>query len=431
MELLGAFILPHPPLIISEVGKGREKEIKKTIESYEQIASEIGNLNPETIVISSPHAPLYKDCFYIPNESKVEGSFSSFGAPEVSFYEEYDTELIDEIEKISNEINIPCKKMNNNALDHGSMVPLYFIRKYLSDYKIIVLGLSGLSLEKHYEMGKIIGKAINNLNRKVVYIASGDLSHKLQEYGPYGYVKEGPIYDERIIDIMSNARFSELLDFDEEFLDNVAECGHRSFVIMSGVLDGIQVKSKFYSHEDITGVGYGICSYYPLDSYVSLAKQTIEEYIKNGRIIEIPSNISDEMLSNRAGVFVSIHKNGLLRGCIGTILPTTNCIAKEIINNAISASTKDPRFNPIEKEELDSLEISVDVLTTPESVKNISELNPKKYGVIVSSGFKRGVLLPDLEGIDIVEEQIKIAKNKAEIDNNEKISVEKFRVIRH
>lgn len=432
MKLLGAFMVPHPPLIVHEVGNGKEEDIKKTLDSYEQIAKEIGELSPDTIIISSPHAPFYSDCFYIPSEEKIHGSFSNFGASNVVFDEEYDIDLIDEIVKISKENNFPCEKMDSmKTLDHGSMVPLYFIRKFLKNYKIVVIGLSDISLEYNYKMGNIIRDAINKLDKKVVFVASGDLSHKLQEYGPYGFEKEGPVYDKRIMDIMGNARFNELLDFKEDYLDLVAECGHRSFIIMSGVLNGIKVKSKLYSHEDITGVGYGICSYYPVDPYVELAKNTIEEYIRNRRKIDIPIDISEELLNNKKGVFVSIHKNGYLRGCIGTILPTTNCVAQEIINNAISASTKDPRFNPIDVSELDDLEINVDVLTHPESVENISELDPKKYGVIVSSGFKRGVLLPDLEGVDTVDEQINIAKNKAGINNNEDFIIEKFQVIRH
>ena len=201
--------------------------------------------------------------------------------------------------------------------------------------------------------------------------------------------------------------------------------------MMSGFLDDVKVKPKFYSHEDITGVGYGICSYYPIDFYIELARKTINTYIKENKIIDIPEDTPKELLDNKAGVFVSIHKNDELRGCIGTIIPTTNCIAKEIINNAISASTKDPRFNPVTIDELNNLEINVDVLTAPEEITDKSLLDPKKYGVIVTSGLKRGVLLPDLDGVDTVDEQISISKRKAGISDNEKIKLERFEVVRH
>ena len=432
MKILGSYMVPHPPLIVKEIGKERINDIKETLDSYLEIAKEIGELKPDTIIISSPHAPLYSDYFYLPNEENAVGSFSSFGASEVKFNQKYDVELIKEIENISKEKNFPCGRIDSKeSLDHGTMVPLYFINKYLSNYNLVVVGLSGISLEANFEMGKIIKEACNNLNRRVVYVASGDLSHKLKEYGPYGFVKEGPIYDEKIIDVMSNARFDELLHFDLDLLDKAAECGHRSFIMMSGFLDGIKVKSKFYSHQDVTGVGYGICSYYPFDPYIELAKETINTYIKDKKIIEIPTNTPNELLDKKSAVFVSLHKHGQLRGCIGTIIPTTNSIAEEIINNAISAATNDYRFDPVTVDEIDDLEINVDVLTLPEDIKDESMLDPKKYGVIVSTGFKRGVLLPDLEGVNTVEEQISIAKRKAGIKENEEIKLQRFEVIRH
>ncbi len=137
------------------------------------------------------------------------------------------------------------------------------------------------------------------------------------------------------------------------------------------------------------------------------------------------------MKQNRAGVFVSIHKDGKLRGCIGTFLPTRECIAKEIISNAVSASTRDPRFDPIGPEELKWLEINVDVLSTPKPIGSKEELDVKRYGVIVSSGSRRGLLLPDLDGVDTVDEQVDIARRKAGIREQDPITLERFEVVRH
>ena len=148
-------------------------------------------------------------------------------------------------------------------------------------------------------------------------------------------------------------------------------------------------------------------------------------------MIDVPSDIPSEMLSRRAGAFVSIHKEGKLRGCIGTILPTTENIAEEIIQNAISASTKDPRFNAIQPEELPLLEINVDVLGDPEDIESPDELDVKRYGVIVSSGYRRGLLLPDLDGVDTVEEQISIARRKGGIGEDEPVKLQRFEVVRH
>lgn len=164
---------------------------------------------------------------------------------------------------------------------------------------------------------------------------------------------------------------------------------------------------------------------------VELAKKTVEQYTKTGRIPEKPEKLT-ELMSKRAGVFVSLKKHGQLRGCIGTIEPATDCVAAEVIRNAICAATEDPRFMPVDQEELDELDYSVDVLTTPEKIEDISELDPKKYGVIVRKDMRRGLLLPDLEGVDTVEKQLSITKQKAYIDPTEDgVEIQRFEVIRY
>ncbi len=460
MSLLAAYMVPHPPMIVPDVGKGSEKQIELTIRSYERVADEIAGLSPETIIISSPHSVMYSDYFHISPGKSASGSFKDFNAPGVGFVEEYDTELVNQICRLADAEGFPAGSLGekNSSLDHGTMVPLYFIRNKYPNCKIIRLGLSGLPLTDHYKMGQMIQKAINIIGRDVVYIASGDLSHKLQSYGPYGYAAEGPEYDKRIMDVCERAAFNELFDFEESFLSKAAECGHKSFVIMAGVLDGLSVKATAYSHEDVTGVGYGICRFIPKDrddtryflnsyldalhmsltekisasdEYVRLARETIEAYISEKKILKVPDDISDDLKSRRAGAFVSIHKHGYLRGCIGTIAPTKNNIAEEIIGNAISAATTDPRFDPITADELPWLDINVDILGEPEDIDSADQLDVKKYGVIVSSGYKRGLLLPDLDGVDTVKQQISIAMQKGGIREHERYTLQRFEVVRH
>ena len=468
MSIEAAFMVPHPPLIVPQVGKGNEKQVEKTIMSYDKVGSLVADISPDTIIISSPHATMYGDYFHISPGKKAAGSFAGFGAPEVSFHEDYDAELVSEIERLAKANGFPAGTLGERdpELDHGTMVPLYFIRKHYSGGRIIRIGLSGLPLTDHYILGQIIQKAVDNTGRKAVYIASGDLSHKLQEYGPYGFAKEGPEYDARIMDVCGRGSFDEMFDFDESFCDKAAECGHRSFVIMAGALNGYELDITAFSHEDVTGVGYGICSFYPVkgedgeirqsesrrflekyleeldrklnekreksDAYVRLAVKTIETFIKTGHVIDVPGDVPAELREKRAGAFVSIHKLGSLRGCIGTILPTADCIAQEIINNAISASARDPRFDPITPDELQFLEVNVDVLGDPEDISSPEELDVKRYGVIVTKGRKRGLLLPDLDGVDTVEEQLSIAKRKAGIDPfDNDVELQRFEVVRH
>ena len=169
---------------------------------------------------------------------------------------------------------------------------------------------------------------------------------------------------------------------------------------------------------------------HPRHPLVQLAVDSVENYIRNREVISPPAELTEEM-KEKAGVFVCLKKDGQLRGCIGTFQPVTDNVANEVIKNAVSAATEDPRFNCVDCGELDGIEYSVDVLTAPEPVKNIQELDPKRYGVLVVRGNRRGLLLPDLDGVDTVGEQIAIAKHKAGIDPYEPITIYRFEVKRY
>lgn len=164
--------------------------------------------------------------------------------------------------------------------------------------------------------------------------------------------------------------------------------------------------------------------------YVELAKKAITEYVKNKKVLPVPDMLPPEM-QKKAGVFVSLKKHGELRGCIGTFIPAYRNIYEEIVRSAIAAATEDPRFSPVREDELEEISYSVDVLSSPERVTDISELDPKRYGIIVAKGYRKGLLLPDLEGVDTVEEQLMITKMKAGIDPSDKdVEIFKFTVER-
>lgn len=460
MGIIAAFMVPHPPLIVPDIGRGEERKIQKTINAYKKVAERIRELEPETIVLMSPHQVMYADYFHISPGKGAKGDFGQFGIGQVKMEAQYDQVFVENLCKLADARDLPAGTMGerDRHLDHGTMVPLYFINQYWKQYKLVRIGLSGFPLTKHYELGQCIKETAEVLGRKVVLIASGDLSHRLKAEGPYGFQAEGPVYDERIMDVMGRAAFGELFGFSEEFCEKAAECGHRSFTIMAGALDRTEVVPERMSYEGPFGVGYGVCGYAVCgsnparnfldqyeqqekahvleqrqqeDAYVQLARRTVEEYIRNRNKIEVPRGLPEEMYTRRAGVFVSIKEEGRLRGCIGTIQAVHSSIAQEIIDNAVSASTRDPRFQPIEEDELDKLTISVDVLGDTEKISSTDELDVKRYGVVVSKGYKRGLLLPNLDGVDTVEEQVAIAKRKAGIGEREEVSLERFEVVRH
>ena len=460
MAIVNSFIVPHPPLIIPEIGRGEERKIRKTIDAYHSIAKQISEVKPDTIIVTTPHSIMYSDYIHISPGDGARGSFREFGRSNVSMEAEYDVELVEEISIEAEKEGIPAGTLGekNSSLDHGVMVPLYFVNKYYNDYKLVRISISGLSYLDHYKFGKCIKRAADTSGKTIVFIGSGDLSHMLKDTGPYGYRDEGPIFDREVTKAMKTGNFLEFLEFDEDFCEAAAECGLRSFIIMAGAMDGKEVRPELLSYEGPFGVGYAIASFKVLgdvegrhfdeiylnsemkrvdslkeeeDEYVRLARQTLESYVINRKTIKKPENLSAELLQNKAGVFVSLKLDGSLRGCIGTISPTTSSIADEIIRNAISAGTEDPRFPPVYEDELSRLIYSVDVLGEAEKIESIDELEPEIYGVIVTKGPRRGLLLPNLEGVDTAEEQVSIALRKAGISPEENYQLERFEVIRH
>ena len=461
MSILGAVIVPHPPLIIPTVGRGREQEVQSTIDAYRTVAKQVAAWEPEVLIITSPHQVMYADYFHIAPGQGAIGDMSAFGAGQTKLGVEYDAQLRDELIRRAESAGLRAGTLGerNPSLDHGTFLPLYFLQESGVDCPILRIGLSGFSPIDHYRLGQCIAQAVETLRRRAVFIASGDLSHKLREDGPYGFAPEGPEFDRQITEAMAAGDFLQFLTMDPALCDRAAECGLRSFQIMAGALDGLAVESKLLSYEGVTGVGYGVATFAVTgpdedrrfgeqcaelertrlaekkaseDPWVKLARLSLETFVKTGMRLEcLPDGLPAEMTGQTAGAFVSLHTHGQLRGCIGTTGPTTESVAWEIVQNAVSACSRDPRFPPVTVAELDSLEYSVDVLGQPEPISSPAELDVKKYGVIVSCGGRRGLLLPDLAGVDTVEQQIDIARQKGGISSREKYTLERFEVVRH
>lgn len=459
MPILGAFIMPHPPVILSEVGRGREQDIIATIRAFETCADRIRALSPEVLVVLSPHATLYADYFHISPGEGASGDMARFGAPKARLTVAYDQPLARMIADEAAKDGVPAgfQGERDRSLDHGTFVPLWMAAKGCPNARIVRIGLSGLSPLIHYRLGQAIGRAVQSLGRRAVVLASGDLSHKLAEDGPYGFSPQGPVYDERITRAMAKGDFLDFLSIPPELDESAAACGTGSFRIMAGVLDGVAVRAELLSHEGPFGVGYAVAAFEPIEPdesrkfgeiyrrgedarrasvkanespIVRLARLSLETFVRTGTRAKLPENIPGWMLKDRAGAFVSLKKHGQLRGCIGTIQPVTNCVAEEVLRNAVSAGCEDPRFDPVDVDELNELVYSVDVLGAPEPAEP-ETLDPSKYGVIVTCGRRRGLLLPMLESVDTVDQQISIARRKAGIGENEPVTLQRFQVVRY
>lgn len=465
MSLQGFYLLPHPPIVLPEIGKGEERKISDTSSSMDAVGKDIAEISPGTIILVTPHGMMFQNAIALSYEDEISGNLRNFGVPDISMKFNINKSLTNKIYELSYEEGIPSVMTSNSLLkkynaslflDHGAMVPLYFINRHYKNYKLVHITYAPLSDIELYKFGIAINKAVEELNENAVFIASGDLSHKLKDEGPYGFSSFGEKFDTEFLHHLEEGDVRGVFSMDKELVCNAGECGRRSIAVLLGTLDGRKFNGELLSYEGPFGVGYGIMKFnvisedtsklgelesirradyekkqHQSDPYVRLARESLTSYLKTGEAMkEIPDYVTDEMKNSRRGAFVSLKKHGELRGCIGTILPTTNSIAEEIIRNAIEAGVSDPRFYEVEEEELMDIDFSVDVLTEPEpSVRE--ELNPKEYGVIVKSKGRTGLLLPDLEEVDTVEEQLSIALQKAGIKPYEEYSIERFRVIRH
>jgi AmmeMemoRadiSam system protein A len=478
MSVLEAFVVPHPPILVQGVGRGEERGARATLEAYRSVARRIAELAPELLILSTSHGELYRDALSISTGAGAWGDFSQFRDPddrlEVDFDEGFIEALIAEVEREG--LPFAASPEPDGKLDHGCMVPLYFITQELhTPFRVARIGISFLDEHAHYRMGQCVARAVAATGRRAVFVASGDLSHRLREDGAYGFDPAGPRFDEAAVEAFAAGDFEALMRFDARLRDDAAECGLNSFIIMAGALDGHALEAELLSYEGPWGVGYAIARFTPkvdggsgadggskaagsetegdnssapptpslpvrlafaaLDDWLAGNSEPSETTPRVAALLQAldtsDRDVLETLRSRRAGTFVSFHKGEPLRGCIGTIAATCENIVDEICQNTASAAGHDPRFPAIRADEVPELSCSVDILGQSEPVNDPTELDATRYGVIVSKGFRRGLLLPDLEGVDTPAEQIAIALSKAGIAPNENYGLERFEVVRY
>jgi len=313
--------------------------------------------------------------------------------------------------------------------EHSIEVQLPFLQYFKPDIKLIPIIFGPAGGDVYKEIGQEIAGAINESDQGVVIIASSDMNH-------YESQETAQQKDTQAIEAILDLDEDELFKRVREL--KITMCGYAPTISLISAAKELGVKgAELVRHQtsgDTTGdftsvVGYAGIIMTGLSPLARLAKQTVESYVREGNVPELKEMIPE--MKEPAGVFVSIHKDGDLRGCIGTFEPATNSVAEEIVSNAVSSAIRDPRFRPVSPVELKDVEYSVDVLTPPEPIESREELDPKKYGVIVQADWRRGLLLPDLEGVDTVEQQIDICRQKAGIDPDGPVKLYRFEVKRY
>jgi len=440
LKLVG--IAPHPPIIIPAIGRGELKKVAKTVAGMRALSCRVKEAGPELIILITPHGPVLREGPAVYKSAYLEGSFAQFGFPQIRVSFKTDCELPELLRQetendalkpvfIGGSGNFSHSRVD---LDHGAMVPLYFLNQEGLDLPGLQLAFGFNSYRDLYRFGQSLRRAADRRGLPYVVLASGDLSHRLIPGAPAGYNRRGAEFDQQLVEHLAGAEIDSILNFDQQLVEEAGECGLRSFIIALGMLDGYAFKSDIISYEGPFGVGYLVAVLEPESTGnfnpTRLARSALEHYFRHGRAPAAPDQLPSQ-LAQKAGAFVSLKKEGLLRGCIGTTEPVRQNLAAEISANAISAALSDPRFPPLQEEELAALEIVVDVLSPLEKVESKAELNPSKYGVLVRSGSRSGLLLPDLEGVESVDEQVAIASRKAGIEQGETLELFRFTVTRY
>jgi len=448
METAGGIVFsgiaPHPPIMVPEIGKTAIVEVRSSIAAMEEFTRRVLASGAQTVVLISPHAPLEPAAFVAYSGPKLFADFSNFRAPETTVEAELDKELLDAITLQANSLNYEIVELRNWELDHGTAVPLYFLQRHGWHGSVVAFGYSFLGVDDHLRFGACIGEAAAKIGRRVAFVASGDLSHRLKPEAPAGYNPNAHLFDEDVVAAVSANEPDRITRIDSTLRKLAGECGYRSMLVAVGATPAASLQCEVLNYEAPFGVGYLVAQLSnantatisdaapeSTDDLPQLARTAVETFVKEG--IRFEATPPQGLLAARAACFVSIKTiDGDLRGCIGTIEPQQDTLQQEIITNAISAATHDPRFYPIAVEELPVLKYSVDVLAPPEPAV-FADLNPDVYGVIVESedGERRGLLLPDIPGVGNATAQVEIAKRKAGIQPHEPVKLLRFRVDRY
>lgn len=257
-----ASFCPHPPIIIPSIGKQSDlEEVSKTVEAMEELTKKFRDSEVDTVMIISPHSPIASREFSINVSPTLVGHFYNFGDFNTELKFQNDLELKDSIKEKSKEKNIPLREFEQKELDHGVLVPLYYLSRGKPEVKVINLSYSNLDLESHYEFGELLYKVSNSYSKKIGIVASGDLSHRLTPEAPAGYSPKGKEFDQKLVELIKNEEEKEIMDIDLDLRKKAGECGYRSLIILLGSLSQLEWESEVLSYQGPFGVGYLVASF--------------------------------------------------------------------------------------------------------------------------------------------------------------------------
>jgi AMMECR1 domain-containing protein/aromatic ring-opening dioxygenase LigB subunit len=431
--------MPHAPVLVPALAGERLADVAKTVAAMRKVAQRVMKHHPVALVLVSPHSPRRRRAFGVWTPERHAGSLASFHAPELAVDLPNDRAMLAELMTASDECGSDLWFIDDSELDHGAVVPLWFLQEAGWRGPTTILSLNDAANGGLDKLGSTIAKAAARRGGAVAVIASGDMSHRLRPGAPCGYHPDARMFDEEFIRLVNAGDATGLLDFDRGLRGLAGEDVVDSTVVALATVGNDMCGHQVFGYEGPFGVGYGVAVLHEHGSDQS--DQSLAESAALPRVARLsvatalglckagcpaPAGITCQ----KAPVFVTLHTlRGELRGCVGTITPRRRHVIKETWFNARAAAFDDSRFDPLQRHELDGILFEVSMLHSFEEVHDEAEIDPLHHGVIVSaSGARRSLLLPGIASVETAAQQIAIARRKGFIGAHEAVQLQRFRV---
>lgn len=447
-----AVLMPHAPILVPEIGGERGEAAAASCQAMREAAACVVRHRPEAIVLVSPHSPRQPRAFGVWADNPMRGSFEQFNAPQVTLGLPLDQSLAQAIIAAARARNLATWMIHRTPLDHGAMVPLWFLEEAGWTGPTVVLSLNYPEAEGLIALGEAIAVAATTSAKRIAFVASGDMSHRLTPNAPCGFHPQAHRFDETFIELVRAGDYRQLGSIAPKLRERAAEDAVDSTLIAAAAVNWQTTGHRVLNYEGPFGVGYGVAVLFEEKTSAprretsrtseavgtksdgsilpGVARRSVTAVLRGGS--ETAPATASNYLSAPRGVFVTIReRSGPLRGCIGTIGPVCPDIVAETWRNARLAALQDRRFEPVKAAELPNLRFEVSVLYSPEKIFSAAELDPVRYGVIVTAADgRRGLLLPGIEEITTTEQQLRLARQKGWIGPEEPVTLQRFEVDR-
>ena len=425
--IVAGALVAHPPILLPEVGGDESQRVRATAQAMHELDGMLSSIAAETMIVVSPHSPTSFTSIPVRRSAIVTGDLGRFRAPHVRLEARVDTELAETVLQAAPRDGFSLSWSDDGELDHGVVVPLCSLPRTFDAKRCLVLGVSGWPVKRFIEFGAWLHRQLSH--RSAVMIASGDLSHRLTSQAPYGFRPEGRVFDELVIDALRDQDWRRIEDANPALVEEAGECGLRPLAMLLGAAKEAGLGSRVLSYEGPFGVGYPVVAFTPASSAFDLqeiGRRAISTYLQSRQLIEPPNPIPRELQAPSA-VFITLRRNGELRGCLGSMAPTEPTAAHEMIRYSVAAAVRDPRFEPVRLDEVPALSITAQLLDQPEVVTDLGMLDPANYGLIIRAYGRHALLLPNIDQVKTAEEQLSLACEKAGLSRYAPLRIERFR----